>query len=196
MTACLWCTLHHRVVGWYIFYLWLWVGTVAGLSYIIHNLDNKATYMHSILIMNDILICNYSILYKRLLPISILPSLQAANLVIRLKILNATITSTLASNIQPSLTSHIWTIFGRNSDNNLSVTMHIVAKNFKLQSFALEPFSLCDLPHNLESISEMWLRVCVQLHGIDNDHMPPDITTDEASNMVAVGHHSSGWFWI
>ena len=99
MTACLWCTLHHRVIGWYILYLWLWVGTVAGLSYIIYNLDNKPTYMHNILIMNDIIIHNYSILYNRWLLISILPPLQAVNLVIHLKILNATITPTLASNI-------------------------------------------------------------------------------------------------
>ena len=126
MTVYLWCTLHHSVIGWYSFYLWLWVGTVAGLSYIVHNLDNRPTYMHSILIMNDIIMHNYSILYKRLLPISILSPLQVGNLVICLKILNATITPTLASNIQPSLTSHIWTTCGRNSDNNLSVTMHIV----------------------------------------------------------------------
>ena len=68
--------------------------------------------------MSDIIINNYSILYNRLLSISILPPLQAANLVIRLKILDATITPTLASNIQPSLPSHIWTTCGRNSDNN------------------------------------------------------------------------------
>ena len=55
--------------------------------------------MHSILIMNDIVKHSYLILYKRLLPISILPPLQAANLVIRLKILNTTITPSLASNI-------------------------------------------------------------------------------------------------
>ena len=140
--------------------------------------------MHSILIMSDILMHNYLILCKRLLPMSILSPLQVANLVIRLKILNATIIPTLASNIQPSLTSHIWTTCGRNSDNNLSVTMHIVTKDFKLQSFALEPFPLHDLPHNRESISEIWLRVCANVHGINKDHMPPDIITDGASNMV------------
>ena len=98
--------------------------------------------------MNDIIMHNYSILYKRLLNIAILSPLQVANLVIRLKIVNATITPTLASNIQPSLTSYIWTTCGRNSNNYLSVTMHIVTKEFKLQSFALEPLPLCDLPHN------------------------------------------------
>ena len=74
--------------------------------------------------------------------------------------------------------------------------MHIVTKDFKLQSFALEPFPLHDLPHNRESISEMWLWVCANAHGIDNDHMPPDITTNGASNMEIAGHRSSGWFWI
>ena len=74
--------------------------------------------------------------------------------------------------------------------------MYIITKVFKLQSFALEPFSLRDLPHNRESISEMWLRVWANAHGIDNDHMPPDVTTDGASNMVTAGCHGSGWFWI
>ena len=72
-------------------------------------------------------------------------------------------------------------------DNNLSVTMHIVTKDFKLQSFALEPFPLCDLPHNLEFISEMWLQVCANAHGINNNHMPPDITINGAFNMVTAG---------
>ena len=93
--------------------------------------------------MRDIIMHNYSILCKRLLPISILSPLQVASLVICLKILNATIIPTLAGNIQPSLTSHIWTTCGRNLDNNLSVTMHIVAKDFKLQSFALKPLPFC-----------------------------------------------------
>ena len=152
--------------------------------------------MHSILIVNDVVIHKYSILYNRLLPISIIPPLQAANLVIRLKILNATITPTLASNTQPSLTSDIWTTCGRNSDDYLSGTMHIVTKDFKLQSFALEPLPLRDIPHNRKSISEMWLQVCTNAHGIDNDHMPPNITTDGASSIVTAGCHGSGWFWI
>ena len=137
--------------------------------------------------MRDIIMYNYSILCKRLLPISILSLLQVASLVICLKILNVSIIPTLAGNIQPSLTSHIWTTCIRNLDNNLSVTMHIVTKDFKLQSFALEPFPLCDLPHNRESISEMWLRVCANVHGIENNHMPPDITTNGAFNMVIAG---------
>ena len=99
MITYLWCTLHHRVVGWYILYLWLWVGTVAGLSYIVHNLDNRSIYMHSVLIMRDIIMYNYSILCKRLLPISILSLLQVASLVICLKILNVSIIPTLAGNI-------------------------------------------------------------------------------------------------
>ena len=150
--------------------------------------------MHSVLIMRDIIMYNYSILCKRLLPISVFSLLQVASLVICLKILNVSIIPTLAGNIQPSLTSHIWTTCGRNSDNNLSVTMHIVTKDFKLQSFALEPFPLRDLPHNQESISKMWLQVCANAHGINNDHMPPDITTNRASNMVAAGCHASSWF--
>ena len=65
--------------------------------------------------------------------------------------------------------------------------MHIVTKDFKLQSIALEPFPLRDLPHNQEFISEMWLQVCANAHGIDNNHMPLDITTDGAFNMVTAG---------
>ena len=130
---------------------------------------------------------NYSIICKRLLPIFILSPLQVASLVIYLKIPNAAIIPTLAGNIQPSLTSHIWTTCRRTSDNNLSITMHIVTKDFKLQSFALESFPLRDLPHNRESISEMWLRVCANAHGIDNNHMSPDVTTDGAFNMVTAG---------
>ena len=143
--------------------------------------------MHSVLIMRDIIMHNYSILCKRLLPISILSPLQVASMVICLKILNATIIPTLAGNIQPSLTSHIWTTCRQNSDNNLSVTMHIVTKDFKLQSFAVEPFPLRDLPHNQESISEMWLRVCANAHGFDNNHMLPGITSDGAFNMETAG---------
>ena len=40
----------------------------------------------------------------------------------------------------------------------------------------------------------MWLRVCVDMLGIDSDHMQPVITTNGASNMVAAGCHASGWF--
>ena len=93
--------------------------------------------------MNDVIVNNYSILYNRLLLITILPLSQAANLVTaRLKIVNATITSTLASNIPPFLTSDIWTTCGNSSDSYLSVTMHIVTKDFKLQSCTLEPLPL------------------------------------------------------
>ena len=143
--------------------------------------------MHSILFIRDIIIHNYSILCKKLLLISILFPLQVASSVICLKIFNATIIPTLAGNIQPSLTSHIWITCRRTSDNNLSITMHIVTKDFKLQSFALESFPLRDLPHNREFISEMRLRVCANAHGIDNNHMLPDITTDGAFNMVTAG---------
>ena len=132
-----------------------------------------------------------------MLPTFILPLLQAANLVTACwKVLNATITSTLASNILPSLTSDIWTTCGSNSDSYLSVTMHIVTRDFKLQSYSLEPLPMRDLSHNREFISDMWLRVCADVHGIKNDHMPPIITTGGASNMVAAGCCASGWFWI
>ena len=130
---------------------------------------------------------NYSKICKRLLPISILSPLQVASLVICLKIPNATIIPTVAGDIQPFLTSHIWITCRQTSDNNLSVTMHIVTKDFKLHSFALEPFPLHDLPHNREFISEMWVRVCANAHSINNNHMPPDITTNGAFNMVTAG---------
>ena len=64
--------------------------------------------MHSKIIMNDIIVNNYFALYNILLPITVLPLLQAVNLVTaHLKIPNTTITSTLASNILPFLTSDI-----------------------------------------------------------------------------------------
>ena len=116
--------------------------------------------MHSVSIMRDIIMHNYSILCKRLLPISILSLLQVASLVICLKILNVSIIPTLASNIQASLTSHIWITCGRNLDNNLSVTMHIVTKDFKLQSFALELFPLTF--HIVENLSLRCGCGCVQ----------------------------------
>ena len=132
-----------------------------------------------------------------MLPITVLPLPQAVNLVTAcLKTLNATITSTLASNILPSLTSDIWTTCRSSSDSCLSVTMSIVAKDFKLQSSSLEPLPLHDLPHNRESISEMWLWVCADMHGIDNDHIPPNISTDGVFNMLAAGCQGMGWFWI
>ena len=117
--------------------------------------------MHSILIIRDDIMHNYLILCKRLLPISILSPLQVASLVICLKIPNATIIPTLAGNIQPSLTSHIWTTCRQTSDNNLSVTMHIVTKDFKLQSFALEPFH-CVTFHIIENLSLRCGYGCVQ----------------------------------
>ena len=151
--------------------------------------------MHGVLIINDIIVNNYSTLYNRLLPITVLPLSQASNLVAaHLKILNPTITFTLASSIAPSLTSDIWSTCGSNSDSYLNWTMHIVTKDFQLQSYSLEALPLRGLPHNQESISETWLRVCADTLGIDNDHMPPIITTDGAFNMVSTGCHASGWF--
>ena len=153
--------------------------------------------MHGIFIVNDVIVSNFSTLPNSLLPITVIPLSQAANLVAAcLKILIVTITSTLASNVAPSLTSDIWSTCRGNSDSYLSCTMHIVTKDFKLQSHSLEALPLCDLPHNQESISKMWFLVCADTLGIDNDHMPPAITTDGASNMVAAGHRASGWFWM
>ena len=42
----------------------------------------------------------------------------------------------------------------------------------------------------------MWLRVYADTLGIDSDRFQPIITNDRASNMVAAGHHASGWFWM
>ena len=106
------------------------------------------------------------------------------------------VTSTLSNNIPPSLTSDIWSSGGSNSDSYLSCTMHIVSKEFKLESYSLGALPLCDLPHNQQTISEMWLRVCADMLGIDSDRFQPVITTDEVSNMVAAGCCASGWFWM
>ena len=104
------------------------------------------------------------------------------------------ITSTLSSNIPPSLTSDIWSSGASNSDSYLSCTMNIVTKEMKLESYSLGALPLRDLPHNQQTISEMWLRVCADMLGIDSDCFQPVITTDGASNMVAAGHGASGWF--
>ena len=74
--------------------------------------------------------------------------------------------------------------------------MHIVTKDFKLQSYSLGALPVRDIPHNQESISEIWLRMCADTLGINSDHMQPIITTDGAYNMVAAGCHASGWFWM
>ena len=142
--------------------------------------------------MNDVIVNNYIILYNRLLAITLLPLSQAANLVTAcLKIIKATVNSTLASNIPPSLTSDIWSSSGSNSDSYISCTMHIVTKNFELQSYSLGAFPLCDLPHNQESISEMWLHMCADTLVVDSDRMQPVITTNRASNMLAADYHAS-----
>ena len=113
-----------------------------------------------------------------------------------LMILNTMVTSTLNSNIPPSLTSDIWSSGGSNSDIYLSCTMHIVSKNFNPESYSLGAFPLRDLPHNQQTISDMWLQVYTDTLGIDRDHFQPVITTNGASNMVAAGHYASGWFWM
>ena len=72
--------------------------------------------------------------------------------------------------------------------------MHIVSEEFKLESYSLGALPLRDLQHNQQTISEIWLRVCADMLGIDSDHFQPVITTNGASNMVAAGCHASGWF--
>ena len=69
--------------------------------------------------------------------------------------------------------------------------MHIVTKDFKLESYSLA-LPLCDLPHNQQTISEMWLQVCAEMLGIDSDRFQPVITTDGAANMVAAGRCADG----
>ena len=106
------------------------------------------------------------------------------------------VTSTLSSNIPPSLTSDIWSSGGSNSDSYLSCTMHIATKEMKLESYSLGAFPLHDLPHNQQTISEMWLWVCAETLGIDNDRFQPVITTHGAANMVAAGYRGNSWFWM
>ena len=146
--------------------------------------------------MNDVIVNDYSVLCNRLLTITFLPPPQAASLVTAsLKILKATVNSTLASNIPPFLTSDIWSSSESNLDSYLSCTMHIVTKNSELQSYSLGALPLL-LPHNQESISEMWLHMCADTLGVNSDRVQPVITADRASNMIAAGHRASGWFWM
>ena len=72
--------------------------------------------------------------------------------------------------------------------------MHIVTKEMKLESYSLGALPLRDLPHNQQIISEMWLRVCAKMLGINSDRFQPVITTNGASNIVAAGHCAGGWF--
>ena len=121
-----------------------------------------------------------------------------------LRILNTMVTSTLGNNIPPSSTSDIWSSGGSNSDSYISCTMHIVSKEFKLESYSLGALPLRDLPHNQQTISDisltisdnLWLRVCADTLGIGSDCFQPVITYNGASNMVAAGHCASGWFWM
>ena len=113
-----------------------------------------------------------------------------------LRILNTMVTSTLSNNIPPSLNSDIWSSGGSNSDSYLSCTIYIVSKEFKLESYSLGALPLHDLPHNQQTISEMWLRVCAETLGIDSDRFQPVITTAGVTNMVAAGCGADGWFWM
>ena len=106
------------------------------------------------------------------------------------------VTSTLSSNIPPSLTSDIWSSCGSNSDSYLNYTIHIVTNDFELEGYSLGALPLRDLPHNKHTISEIGLQVCADMLGIDSDCMQPVITNNGASNMVAAGYHASGWFWM
>ena len=74
--------------------------------------------------------------------------------------------------------------------------MHIVSKDFKLESYSLGGLPLRDLPHNQQKILEMWLQMCADMPGIDSDRFHPVITTDRAANMVAAGRRANGWFWM
>ena len=74
--------------------------------------------------------------------------------------------------------------------------MHIIIKELKLESYSLGALPLSDLTHNQQTISEMWLRVCADMFGIDSDHFQPAITTDGASNIETAGGRASGWFWM
>ena len=74
--------------------------------------------------------------------------------------------------------------------------MHIVTIEFKLQSFSVGILPVHYLPHNHESVSEIWLHMCSDMLGIDSDCMQSVVTTDGASNMVAAGRCASGWYWM
>ena len=74
--------------------------------------------------------------------------------------------------------------------------MHIVSKEFKMESYSLGALPLRNPPHNQQTISEMLMRLCANMLGIDSDCFQPVITTDGASNMVAGGCRASGWFWM
>ena len=74
--------------------------------------------------------------------------------------------------------------------------MHITSKEFKLESYSLGALPLRDLPHNQQIISEIWMRVCTDMLGINSDRVQLVITTDGASNMVAAGGCAGSLFWM
>ena len=70
--------------------------------------------------------------------------------------------------------------------------MHIVGKDFKLESYSLGALPLRNLPHNQQTSSEICMQVCADMLGINSDHLQMVITTDGASNMAAAGCRASG----
>ena len=73
--------------------------------------------------------------------------LQASELVLeQLKQLMKVATTFLADNIAPALTSDIWTSAA--NDIYLSCTMHMLTKEFILQTYSIGALPLYDLSHN------------------------------------------------
>ena len=73
--------------------------------------------------------------------------LQALELVVeRLKQPRRIVNTSLADNISPALTSDIWTSAA--NDSYLSCTMHVLTKEFMLQTYSVGLLPLYDLNHD------------------------------------------------
>ena len=72
---------------------------------------------------------------------------QAAELVVeRLKLLRRAVNTSLADNIPLALTLDIWTSAA--NDSYLSCTMHVLTKDFMLQTYSIGALPLYDLSYD------------------------------------------------
>ena len=80
------------------------------------------------------------------IPFTTIP-LQALELVVeRLKLFRRVVNTSLADNISPAFMPDIWTSAA--NDSYLSYTMHVLTKDFMLQTYSMGALPLYDLSHD------------------------------------------------
>ena len=141
----------------------------------------------------EVIIFNNIVLFINISFITI--PLQALELVVeRLKLLRRVANTSLADNIPPALTSDIWTSAA--NESYLSCTMHVFTKDFMLHTYSMAALPLYDFSHNLNTIADMWLRVCTDTLAINDNRMQPIITTARVANKKAAGCKAGLWYWM